>query len=285
MSPLRQEMIDQMILKGFSERTKKSYLDAVSLLARYYHLPPDKLCHENIQNWFLYLLKERKLSTSTCRLYLNALRFFYINVLHWETLQCKFNVPKSKQRIPDLLSLSDIHLIINNASHPKYRTMFIVCYACGLRVSELVSLELPHIHGAEHYLQIVQGKGFKDRNVPLPSSVLQALRGYWRSYRPEHFLFPGRDYNKPISITSVQKYFTKTKHRAGITKVGGVHSLRHAFATHQLSAGMPIHQLKNILGHTDLKSTERYLHWRPEAGRGDGHFDLLLPVLGGDRHD
>jgi len=281
MSELRKEMINKMLLKGFSERTKKSYLDAVSLLARYYHLPPDRISHEDIQNWFLYLLKERKLSPSTCRLYLNALRFFYLNVLHWKTLQCEFDVPKHKQRIPDLLSLSDVRLIIEHATNPKYRMMFILCYACGLRVSELVAVKVQHIHGDEKYLQIVQGKGFKDRNIPLSNSALIALRNYWRSFRPDDFLFPGRDVNKPVSITSVQKYFTQTKARAEITKVGGIHSLRHAFSTHQLSAGMPIHQLKTILGHTDLKSTERYLHWCPEKSAGDHSFDLLLPLLGG----
>ncbi|MFK5913602.1 MAG: site-specific integrase [Woeseiaceae bacterium] len=282
MSELRNAMIDQMLLKGYSERTKESYLSAVSLLARHYHRPPDKITHEDIQNWFLYLVKKRNLSCSTCRLYLNGLRFFYLNVLHWKSLQCEFNVPKTKQRIPDLLSVNDVRSIIKNTSHKKYRTLFILCYACGLRVSELVALKVKHIHGDEYYLQVVQGKGFKDRNIPLPHSVLKMLRDYWLAFRPEGFLFPGRDDNTSISITSVQKYYTKTKALAEITKVGGIHGLRHAFATHQLASGMPIHQLKNILGHTDLKSTERYLHWCPETAEEKSHFDLYLTLQRGE---
>ena len=285
MSTLRQEMIDQMILKGFSERTKKSYLGAVKLLSQYYALPPDKLSRNDIQNWFLYLIKERKLTPATCRLYLNSVRFFYVNVLHWKSLQCEFNVPKRKQRIPDLLSLADIRLIIDNATNKKYRTMIILCYACGLRVSELVSLKVNHIHGDELYLQIVQGKGFKDRNIPLSSSVLQVLRCYWRAFRPACFLFPGRDAGTHICVTSIQKYFTQTKLRAAVSKRGGIHGLRHAFATHQLTAGMPIHQLKTILGHTDLKTTERYLHWCPKRDADTFNVDLLLPMLGGQRND
>ncbi len=113
MSVLRQRMIDQMLLKGFSERTKKSYLDAVSLLARYYSISPDRLSHDQIQNWFLYLIKERKLSPSTCRLYLNGLRFLYLNVLHWQTFQFEFSVPKRKQKIPDLLSCSDVRELLS----------------------------------------------------------------------------------------------------------------------------------------------------------------------------
>lgn len=283
MSALRKAMIDQMLLKGYSERTKSSYLNAVSLLARHYHLSPDKLSQADIQNWLLYLVKDRQLSPATCRLYLNAVRFFYLRVLHWPKFQVELITPKRKQRIPDLLSPSDVHLIIQHASHPKYRTMFALCYACGLRVSELVALEVRHIHGEQQYLQIVQGKGFKDRNIPLSSSMLDMLRDYWRSFHPVDFLFLGRHPDKPISIASVQKYFTRTKSRAAITKVGGIHSLRHAFASHQLAAGMPLHQLKDLLGHTDLKSTERYLHWCPEAE--SDHFDLLAHILEGQRHE
>lgn len=283
MSALRDAMVDQMLLKGFSERTRKSYLDAVSLLARHYHLSPDKLSQADIQNWLLYLTKECQLSPATCRLYLNAARFFYLRVLHWPEFQIELITPKRKQRIPDLLSPSEVRLIIENASHPKYRTLFTVCYACGLRVSELVALEVHHIHGEQQYLQVVQGKGFKDRNLPLSPSLLHVLRDYWRTFRPTRFLFLGNNPNAPISVSSVQRYFKKTKQDAAISKVGGIHSLRHAFASHQLAAGMPLHQLKDQLGHTDLKSTERYLHWYPETGAG--HFDLLSPLLEEQAHE
>ncbi|MDA3835307.1 MAG: site-specific integrase [Spirochaetales bacterium] len=283
MSELRNAMIDQMLLNGFSERTKKSYLNAVSLLARHYHLTPDKLSQSDIQNWFLYLVKERQLSAATCRLYLNAVNFFYLQVLHWPALQLELTTPKRKQRIPDLLSPNEVRTLIEAAAHPKYRTMFATCYACGLRVSELVALQVCHIHGEQMYLQVVQGKGFKDRNIPLSASLLQLLRDYWRTCHPACYLFTGHNPKAPIGLTSVQKYFTKTKREAAITKVGGIHSLRHAFASHQLAAGMPLHQLKELLGHTDLKSTERYLHWCPQTA--SAHYDLLAHVLEGQRHE
>ena len=277
MSVLRNKMIDQMLLKGLSERTQKSYLAAVCLLTKYYNLSPDKLNQQDIQNWLLYLVKERHLSPATCRVYLNAVRYFYLHVLHWPDCNLELITPKRKQRIPDLLSVPEVRAIIANAPNPKSRTMLSVCYGCGLRVSELVALQVKHINGEQRVLQIIQGKGFKDRNIPLTNSLLTLLRDYWRAFRPTCYLFTGRDKNSPISISSVQKYFTQSKSRAAIQKIGGIHSLRHAFATHQLTAGLPIHQLKELLGHTDLKTTERYLHWQP--GTQGAYYDLLAQSI------
>lgn len=279
MSELRHAMIDQMLLKGFSARTKKSYLDAVSLLARHYHQSPDKLTQPVIQAWFLHLVKDRKLAPATCRLYLNAVRFFYLQVLHWGELQLVLDVPKTRQRIPDLLSPSEVALLLASTKQPKYRMMFTVCYACGLRLSELIAIQVRHIHSEPMYLQVVQGKGAKDRNIPIAITLLSQLRDYWHLFHPAVYLFPGRDLTRAISATSVQKVYTQSKACAAITKTGGIHSLRHAFATHQLMGGMPIHQLKELLGHTNLKSTERYLHWSPQPAIG--HVDLLAQMPGG----
>ena len=285
MTALRNKMIDQMLLKGFSERTKQSYLYAVSLLARHYNMSPDKLTRQDVQNWILYLVKERQLSPATCRLYLNAVRYFYLHVLHRPDCHFKIIAPKRKQRIPDLLSPAEVCAIIDNAINRKYRTMFSVCYGCGLRLSELASLQVKHINGDQRLLQVVQGKGAKDRNIPLPATLLILLREYWSVFRPCHYLFTGHNKNKHISLSSVQKYFTQSKARAHIHKVGGIHSLRHAFATHQLAAGMPIHQLKELLGHTDIKSTERYLHWSPGTQQSAASYDLLRTMQGGRTHE
>ena len=191
MSELREAMVDKMLLKGFSQRTQNSYLGAVSLLARHYHAAPDTLDQAAIQNWLLYLVKERHLSPATCRLYLHAVRFFYLQVLGWPALQLELTTPKRQQRIPDLLSCSDVRAIIEHTTNPKYRTMFAVCYACGLRVSELVALKVCNIHGEQSYLQVVQGKGAKDRNLPLSASLLQLLRDYWRAFWSERLFVSG----------------------------------------------------------------------------------------------
>ncbi len=120
MHPLREAMLDQMRLRDHSFRTQQSYLNAVSLLSRYYHRSPDRLTQDDLQNWFLYLVKERQLSPATCRLYLNAIRFFYLQVLQWPECQLELTMPKRPQRIPDLLSPGDARRIIDQADHPKY---------------------------------------------------------------------------------------------------------------------------------------------------------------------
>jgi len=283
MHPLREAMLDQMRLRGHSPRTQQSYVHAVSLLSRYYHQSPEQLTRDDLQNWILHLVKERQLSAATCRLYLNAIRFFYLHVLQWPECRLELTTPKRPQRIPYLLSPSEVRCIIDHADHPKYAMMFALCYACGLRVSELVALEVSHIHGEAGYCQVVQGKGQKDRQVPVPDSVLQMLRGYWRAFRPVTWLFTGRDPEQPLNITSVQKYYRKTRLKAGIPGSGGIHGLRHAFATHQLAAGMSIQQLKDILGHRHLSTTARYLHWYPPKPLLK--FDLLAETLTEADHD
>ena len=283
MHPLREAMLDQMRLRGHSPRTQQSYLNAVSLLSRHYHRSPDRLSQEDLQNWILYLVKDRKLAAATCRLYLNAIRFFYLQVLQWPECRLELTTPKRPQRIPYLLSPSEVRRIIDHADHPKYAMMLALCYACGLRVSELVALKVAHIHGEAGYCQVVQGKGQKDRQVPLPDTVLQMLRGYWRAFRPVPWLFMGRDPEQHLVIDSVQKYYRRTRRKAGIPGSGGIHALRHAFATHQLSAGMSIQQLKDILGHRHLSTTARYLHWYPP--RPEVKFDLLAQALAESCHD
>jgi site-specific recombinase XerD len=153
--------------------------------------------------------------------------------------------------------------------------MLRVCYGCGLRLNELRHLKVRDIDGEHRRLRIEQGKGAKDRLVVLSSTLLAQLRVYWRAYHPNDWLFPGRTPGEPVSETLIQKAFQKAKQRAGITKHGGVHSLRHAFATHQLEAGLPVHRLQRLLGHNSLSSTVRYVHWLPDPDEGEGEHDLL----------
>jgi site-specific recombinase XerD len=270
MTPLRQKMMDAMQVRGFSARTHQSYLSAVSALAQYYHRPPEQLNLDELQAYFLYLVKERGLSGASCRLYLNAIRFLYLHVLKWPAFDVPLQVPKKAQRIPELLTRTEVGQILSAVSNTKHRMLLMTCYGCGLRVSELVALKVRHIDGERRLLRIEQGKGAKDRQVVLSDGLLQPLRAYWRRYHPTDWLFPSREPDRALDVSTVQRVFTVAKCRAGIDKVGGIHSLRHAYATHQLAAGMPLHQLKEMLGHGDLHSTMRYLHWVPQYTEGLG---------------
>jgi integrase len=153
-----------------------------------------------------------------------------------------------------------------------------VCYGCGLRVSELLNLKVRDIDGERRLLRIDQGKGAKDRLVEIPATLLLQLRRYWQLFRPYEWLFPGRDPTTALAVTSAQKCFTVSKCKAGVDKVGGIHSLRHAYATHQLVAGMPITQLQHQMGHKDIRTTLRYVHWLPNYQGGDSGTDLIADL-------
>lgn len=278
MTPLRQQMIDAMLVRGLAARTQDSYLNAVTALAKHYHRAPDTLCADELQHYFLYLAKERGLSAASCRLYLHAIRFFYLQVLNWPVADINIEVPKRAQKIPELLTLTEVAQIVSAPTNLKHRTLLMLCYGCGLRVSELVAMKVGHVDGERRILRVEQGKGAKDRYVVISARLLTHLRRYWHDYRPTHWLFPGQQPGQPLSITASQKIFKAAKQRAGINKHGGIHSLRHAYATHQLEAGLPIHQLQRLLGHRQLQATLRYVHWLPQQQVSQPHADLIAAL-------
>lgn len=272
MSPLRQRLLDATRQHGFSDRTFTSYAGAVNQLQRYHGCSPAKLTPERLQPFFNYLVKERKLAPATCQVYWQAIRFFYLQVMQWSEFDVPLIVPKRPQRIPELLTRAEVARLIAQCDNLKHRTLLLCCYGCGLRVKELVSIKVRHIDGERQLLRIEQGKGSKDRAVIVSETLLKALREYWCEYRCEQWLFEGVPAIKPLSVSAAQRIFNKAKALAGLEKVGGIHSLRHAYATHQLEAGMPVHQLQQLLGHRCIQSTLRYVHWAPNcsAARGSG---------------
>lgn len=285
MTALRQQMIDAMRQRGFSIRTHQSYLGAVRGLARYFDESPDQLQASQLQDYFVYLVQERGLCGASCRLHLNGIRFLYLQVLHWPQFDIPIEFPKKAQRIPELLTRLEVQQIITACGNAKHRMMLLTCYGCGLRVSELIALKVQQIDGERRLLRIEQGKGAKDRMVVISATLLGHLRHYWRHYRPALWLFPNS--NTPsvhLSITSIQRAFKHAKGLTGIDKVGGIHSLRHAYATHQLESGIAIHLLQQQLGHNDLHSTLRYVHWLPTYQQSEVAFSDLIGQLEAD-HD
>lgn len=277
MTKLRQSMIDAMLVRGYAVRTHWSYLSAVEGLAKYYHRSPEQLGTVEVQDYFLYLVKERHLAPASCRLALNGIRFLYKDVLHRE-FEAKIQVPKRPQRIPELLTRKEVAAIIETCLNRKHRMLLTVCYGCGLRVGELVNLKVRDIDGERRLLRIDQGKGAKDRMVEIPETLLLQLRRYWQLFRPSVWLFPGLDPTKALVRTSAQMCFKASKCKAGVDKVGGIHGLRHAYATHQLAAGMPITKLQHQMGHKDIRTTLRYVHWVPNYQGGDSCTDLIADL-------
>ena len=278
MKPLRAQMIKARQMHGFSPRTHESYLASVYGLARYYHRSPDILTAADLNRYFEYLVTERKLSAASCRLYFNGIRFLYVQVLHWSRLDLTIALPKRPQRIPELLNTTEVGHILAAAADGRYRMMFVLCYGCGLRLNELRLLKVADIDGQARLLRIRQGKGAKDRLVPLSDTLLEQLRAYWHRHHPDDWLFPGRIPGQPLSSTSIQRAYHIAKTRAGVAKAGGIHGMRHAYATHQLEAGLPVHRLQRLLGHRDLHSTLRYVHWVPDGREGEGEHDLIAAL-------
>lgn len=279
MTPLRQHMIDTMLLHGFAQRTQDSYLSAVEDLVRFTRVSPDKLPLQRIEDWLLYLAKERKLSSSSRHLYFNGIRFLFIRVLkRTDFADYGFTLPKKQQRIPELLNPHEVGALVVSPTHARHRMMLKLCYGCGLRLSELVRVTVADIDGQQSVLRVTQGKGHTDRLIPIGSTLLRHLRGYWLKHRPTDYLFAGQQPGKPIGVTTPQKVYTQAKADAGVRKMGGIHSLRHAYATHSLGLGVPIHQLQQQMGHRHLQSTLRYTHWLPETGDGGKSVDLLAEL-------
>lgn len=261
MTPLRQDMMAAMKQRGFAKRTQQTYLSAVQALAEHYHRSPDQLSVIELQQYFDHLAQHRNLSGASCRLYLNAVRFLYLKVLKWQSFDVDIVIPKKAQRIPELLTRKEVNRLISGVTNPKHRTLLLTCYGCGLRLNELVRLKVSDIDGERRLLRVNAGKGNKDRLVVLSDGLLDSLRSYWSLYHPALWLFSGRDPRESLHHQSAQRAYTKAKAAACITKTGGIHGLRHAYATHQLEAGLPVHQLQRLLGHSNIKSTERYAHW------------------------
>ena len=263
MTPLRQKMTDKMILRGFASSTQEMYLYSATQLSRFYNRSHENIPYPEIEAWFLQLVKNDHLAPATIRIHFNGLKFLYCNVLGKEQFLPGLKLPKKQQKIPELLSRGEVNAILEATDSLRDKMLLTVCYGCGLRVSEVTSLALSDIDSKQHLLRIEQSKGNKDRYVPLPETLIQQLREYWRADQPATALFPGRKSALPIGISSVQKIYTKAKRQVKIEKTGGIHSLRHAFASHQLEKGMPLPQLKDILGHANLSTTMRYFHWYP----------------------
>lgn len=272
MSPLRQRMLDAMVLRGMAVRTQQSYIDAVARLARHYTRSPDALDAEQVRAYLLHLLRERRLARSSVNQYGCAFRFLYGSVLGLDGDAFQIPLAPAPQRLPEILSREELARLFAAVRLAKARTFLMSAYGTGLRLSELCHLRVEHIDSAADRMciRVVQGKGAKDRYVPLGQDVLALLRAWWRLARPAAWLFSAaRDPAQPLHEQSAQRWYRAACAHAGIIKQGGIHSLRHAYATHLLEAGVDLYSLQQWLGHGHISTTTRYLHLvRPDVPDG-----------------
>jgi site-specific recombinase XerD len=260
MTPLRRKLLDDLIIRGLSENTQKSYVQSVTGLARHYRRRPDRLTPEEVQDYLLYLLKDRRLSPTSCNTVRHGLRFFYRITLGWPDPHFYLPGPKQPLTLPEVLSPVELLRLFRVTTNRKHRALLMTTYATGLRVSEVTRLKVEDIDSPRMCLRIEQGKGQKDRYLPLSERLLRELRAYWRGERPAPWLFPGLIPGRPLTRGGAADAFDKAKVKAGITKTGSIHVLRHSWATHMLEAGAQVHEIQRLMGHRSPRSTMRYLH-------------------------
>ncbi len=260
MGELRERMENDLIIRGLSVNTQRSYLTAVKGLAKYYRRRPDELSTAEVQRYLRHLIEERRLAPASVRLASQGLRFFYRITLNRPNVETEIPLPKGAKRLPEILSPQEVVRILDAATSLRDRALLMTTYAAGLRVSEVVRLELRDLDSDRGLIRVAGGKGRKDRYTLFSERLRAELRAYYRVYRPQRLVFPSRRKSRAaLDPHSAQRMFHVAKTRAGVSKQGGIHSLRHAFATHMLEAGADLLTIQRLLGHRNLRTTAGYI--------------------------
>jgi integrase/recombinase XerD len=278
MSALRLRMIDEMRLRNFSPRTMDSYVRRVAKFAKHFGRSPDTLGPEEVRSFLIWLMN-RGYSRSELKVAVAALRFLYHVTLGRDWRPEVIPFPKKERRLPVVLSPQEVHAFIRGIGGLKRRTILVTLYAAGLRLHEGLKLLVDDIDSKRMVIRVRQGKGKKDRYVPLPPKLLKMLREYWKAARPETLLFEGREPGRPLAHSTVQRWCLTARRRAGIKKEVTPHIFRHSFASHLLEGGMDLRTIQTLLGHRSLSTTAIYLHVTAGTPQVKKHCANLLEGL------
>jgi integrase/recombinase XerD len=265
MTPLRKRMLEELQRRNYTPGTARCYILAVKQFAQYFGKSPDLLGAEEIRRFQLHLLTEKKLAPSTVEIRMSALRFLYKKTLKRRDIDFDdMPFPKKPRKLPVILSPNEVVLVINAAWNLMHRTILMVLYGTGMRRTEARLLKVEDIDRELMVIHIRNGKGSRDRDVPLTPKLREALREYYRWKRPRVYLFPSTQGHlgddQPVSDKTIWNVCRMAAKRAGITKKIGPHSMRHSYATHLLDAGADLRTIQFLLGHARLEHTLIYLH-------------------------
>jgi site-specific recombinase XerD len=283
-----QQSINALQLNGKGERTQQAYTRALRQLVEFTGKRPAAISEQELEAYFLHRRNRDRWSPNTMRISYCGIRFFFVHVLKRDWHLFQILRAKSESRLPSVLSREEVRKILSCVRTPHNYAFLSTVYACGLRLTEALNLEVSDIDSTRMMLHVHRGKGAKDRFVPLPKTALAILRTHWTTHRNPRLLFPaqGRDSRSagsadtPMAISSVQRVFRAAKCEAAIAKRGvSIHTLRHSYATHLLEAGVNLRLIQQNLGHSSLESTMVYLHLTVK-----GHEDAyaLIDGLMGD---
>ena len=280
MTPLRMRMTEDLRIRNYSPRTIDTYVEAVARFARHFAKSPDTLGPEDVRAYQVFLVQQKRVSWCVFNQSVCALRFLYQVTLHKDWAITHIPFPKQPKKLPVVLSAREVSRFLRSVDNLKYRTALMTMYAAGLRISEALQLKVADIDSQRMVLRIQQGKGRKDRYVPLAPTLLTALRQYWSAYRPPCWLFSGASPQRRLHESAVQHACAAAAKKARIRKAVHPHTLRHCFATHLLEGGTDLRTIQLLLGHRSLNTTALYLHVAQKALQlTDRARDLLANAL------
>jgi integrase/recombinase XerD len=288
MTALRQKMIEDLQLRGLAQETQEHYVSAVRQMAEFYGKPPDQISEEQVREYFLYLKKVKNVASSTFRVHLAGIKFFYQRTLGRDWRILDLVRPARENKLPMVLDITEVHQILSCVRLPRYRVCLTTIYACGLRISEGAQLQVRDIDSKRMVVHVCHGKGNKDRYVPLPQSTLEMLRKFWSTHRHPIWLFPNQTKDRAVpstaekhmSIAGLQHCFAAALEESGVQKKATVHTLRHSYATHLLEAGLDLRAIQVFLGHSSPQTTAIYTHvTQPTEQRAAQTIDQLMGDL------
>ncbi|MCK5169894.1 MAG: tyrosine-type recombinase/integrase [Bacteroidales bacterium] len=250
-----------MRICNYSHRTISTYLYLIELLSVYYGKPTDQLTTDQIKDYIYHRITTDNISVSAVNQIISAWKIIYVYILGNKWEGCQIKRPRREIKLPDILSEKKALELVDSPRNLKHRVILNLMYSTGIRRNELLSLKVEDVDSSRMLIKVRQGKGKKDRQVVLHTKVLKLLRDYYSYYRPKVYLFEGHKQGEPYSASSVNKLIKRNAINLGITKIVSAHTLRHCFATHMLEKGVNLKIIQQLMGHSSLKTTSRYLHF------------------------
>jgi len=279
MTRLRRRMIDDLRIRNYSPRTIETYTRCVARFAKHFSRSPAELGPEEIREYQIFLVHTKHSSWTLFNQTVCALRFLYKVTLGRSDMIEHIPYPKQEKQLPVVLSRDEVARFFAAITNLKHRTILMTMYGAGLRISEALGLRVSDIDSDRMLIRVQQGKGKRDRYVPLAPTLLCQLREYWRTYRPQSWLFPGGHLDRPLTPCSVQRASARARLKARLTKPVTTHTMRHCFATHLLETGTDLRTIQLLLGHSSLQTTAVYLHVATSALQSSEHPPDLLQLV------